>query len=696
MRIRPLPEDQRPSEPSAPAVEPVVAPMAVRWGLWIATAVVVLEAVRALLAPSAPTSAVRWVYEAALMLSATVCVVRAARVRDERWVWGLLGSGLWLWAAGGAYYMLAVVGTVPEPIVSLSDALSVGWYPFAFASLVLLARSRIGGLRRSASLDGVMVGLGATAVLAAVLLDDVVAAAGAAGGVAGFAKLAYPLGDLALVGVVVGVLVAAGRPPGRTWGLIALGSVAFATSDLVWVYGVARTSFVPGTITDIGWYAGPALLAWAAWSPPARMRTATSGWQYGILPLLTGLVVLAILAYDELPGVDVNGVGMACAAAAVLVVTVRLALMFRENAQLLTASDRLAHTDGLTGLGNRRQLVGDLEARLRADGGAFALALFDLNGFKSYNDTFGHLPGDELLARLGRRLQAAVGDHGTAYRMGGDEFCVLLPRCGASGFSVLRSVAGALTETGEGFEVTCAMGVVELPSEASTASEALRAADKRMYADKRGDRASVKRQTSEVLIRALNVHDNTLGLHAGRVAALAGRVAEDLGLATAETRELELAARLHDVGKLAIPDAILDKPGPLTDDEWRFIHQHTAIGEHILEGAPALARLAPIVRASHERVDGTGYPDGLAGDAIPLASRIILACDAYDAMTDARPYNKAVSTPQAIAELRRGAGTQFDARVVESLAALIERDDRERVDRQPDVDPARRPGSRAR
>jgi HD-GYP domain-containing protein (c-di-GMP phosphodiesterase class II) len=210
-----------------------------------------------------------------------------------------------------------------------------------------------------------------------------------------------------------------------------------------------------------------------------------------------------------------------------------------------------------------------------------------------------------------------------------------------------------------------------------------------MYAHKRGDRASASAQTSEVLMRALSVRDSALGLHAGRVAALARAVAEELGLSPATTRDVELAAELHDVGKLAIPDAILAKPGPLTDDEWRFMHQHPAIGQHILEGAPALARLAPVVRASHERVDGTGYPDGRAGDAIPLAARIILACDAYDAMTASRPYRTAVSGEEAMAELRHCAGTQFDAWVVESLGRVL-------GPMEPGPAPVRRSGSRPR
>jgi diguanylate cyclase (GGDEF)-like protein len=517
-----------------------------------------------------------------------------------------------------------------------------------------------------------MAGLAATAVLAAVLLDGVVEAAAAADGLAAFAKLAYPVGDLGLLGLLAGIALAAGRMPGRAPALFAAGSAAFAASNLVWIDGVAGGTFAPGTITDLGWYAGPVLLAWAAWSPRERIHAATSGLRQGVAPLLTGLAALAILAYDEVPGVEVNAVALAAAVAALLTVTIRLTLMFRENAAILEASERLAHTDMLTGLANRRQLILDLDTFLGDGGPHGALALFDLNGFKGYNDTYGHLAGDELLARMSRRLDAAVTGSGTAYRMGGDEFCVLLPAYRDGGPAVLRSSAAALSEHGEGFSVTSAMGVVELPTEAATPSEALRSADRRMYANKHGDRASARVQTSQVLLRAVHVRDTTLGLHAGRVATLARAVAEGLGLPTAAVVDVELAAELHDVGKLAIPDAILTKPGPLNEDEWRFMRQHTSIGQHILEGAPALARLAPVVRASHERVDGTGYPDGLAGDAIPLAARIIFACDAYDAMTTSRPYRVAVGEADAMAELRRCAGTQFDAGVVEALGRVLE------------------------
>jgi HD-GYP domain-containing protein (c-di-GMP phosphodiesterase class II) len=134
---------------------------------------------------------------------------------------------------------------------------------------------------------------------------------------------------------------------------------------------------------------------------------------------------------------------------------------------------------------------------------------------------------------------------------------------------------------------------------------------------------------------------------------------------------VKLAAELHDVGKVAIPDAILNKPGPLNEDEWAFMRRHTLIGERIVAAAPALCGVAKLVRASHERWDGGGYPDGIAGENIPLGARIVAVCDAYDAIVADRPYRGARSSAAALAELRRCAGTQFDPAVVEAFAAAL-------------------------
>jgi HD-GYP domain-containing protein (c-di-GMP phosphodiesterase class II) len=187
-----------------------------------------------------------------------------------------------------------------------------------------------------------------------------------------------------------------------------------------------------------------------------------------------------------------------------------------------------------------------------------------------------------------------------------------------------------------------------------------------MYANK-ASRSSASRQASDVLLQVLTEQNVLLDDHVERVAESSGALAEALGESGYEVLRIRLAARLHDIGKTAIPAAILDKPGPLNEREWEFMRRHPAIGERIVLAAPALASTAAIIRSTHERIDGHGYPDGLAGQDIPLGSRIIAVCDAFDAMTSERPYRPAISVDAALEELRSNAGTQFDAAIVEQL-----------------------------
>jgi HD-GYP domain-containing protein (c-di-GMP phosphodiesterase class II) len=178
------------------------------------------------------------------------------------------------------------------------------------------------------------------------------------------------------------------------------------------------------------------------------------------------------------------------------------------------------------------------------------------------------------------------------------------------------------------------------------------------------------------LLRTLAEREPELRAHVADVSSLAVRVGERLGLALEELEELRLAAELHDVGKLAIPDVVLQKSGSLDATEWGFIHSHTLIGQRILSSAPALRPVGAIVRSTHENWDGTGYPDGLAGESIPLAARIIAACDAYSAMTSDRPYRSARTPEEAVAELRRCADRQFDRTVVQLLCAVLADEDK--------------------
>jgi diguanylate cyclase (GGDEF)-like protein len=345
-----------------------------------------------------------------------------------------------------------------------------------------------------------------------------------------------------------------------------------------------------------------------------------------------------------------------------------------ENAKLAALNRDEAVTDALTGLRNRRALTEDIatvssEATLERPA---LVALFDLDGFKQYNDTFGHAAGDALLVRLARALSAACDGRATPYRMGGDEFCLLAEAVDGDGEAILAAGTAALSESGEQWTIGCSTGFAWLPKDVATASEALGLADARMYARK-ASRASAGRQTADALLCVLNERAPDMEAHSSHVAALAEAVAEEMGLDDHQVREIASAAELHDVGKAAIPDAILAKPGLLDADEWNLIRRHTLLGERIMLQAPALASAARLVRASHERIDGTGYPDGLRGDEIPLGARIIFVCDAFDAMVTDRPHSKAMSTEQALAELRRCAGKQFDAAVTEIFSAQVKR-----------------------
>jgi diguanylate cyclase (GGDEF)-like protein len=380
-----------------------------------------------------------------------------------------------------------------------------------------------------------------------------------------------------------------------------------------------------------------------------------------------------VVAVDPKPAGSMLGdagaapIGMGAAGLLLLLLA---GLSFRTSRRALHDA---AHTDALTGLRNRRQLLSDLEDACRAgDNERFALVLFDLDGFKNYNDSFGHLPGDALLKRLGQKLAASVQGWGQTYRLGGDEFCVLAPLRGREGPDGLAAMgAEALTEEGEGFVIGASYGAAVVPDEGRSPSELLATADLRMYAFKAKGRPSAARQTTDALVRVQEERSPLLGPHVSEVTALSEAVAERLGLPERRLHDLRQTAELHDVGKMAIPDEVLDKPGPLTADEWRLIREHTIIGERIVSAAPALGEVAKLVRATHERFDGGGYPDGLVGEQIPLEARIVSAADAFCAMTQERPYRAAKSVEGALEELRRCSGSQFDPRVAKALIAVV-------------------------
>jgi diguanylate cyclase (GGDEF)-like protein len=415
-------------------------------------------------------------------------------------------------------------------------------------------------------------------------------------------------------------------------------------------------------------------VAVAAWQP-ARTKITIHDWLIIAVPVGCGLVAVELLVYDHFER-SVNLAAVSLAAWALLLALARMALAFLENQRTLSQSYAEARTDSLTGLRNRRSLMADLDLQLGLSTLASprALLLFDLDGFKEYNDAFGHPAGDGLLVRLAARLADAVGESGQAYRLGGDEFCVLVAPGRDGVDALLATCSAALHERGEGFEVTSSFGVVSLPAEADTPTEALQLADRRMYARKGGRRMSAGRQSRDVLLRTLSERRPDLQVRLRDIGELALSVGRELQMGPEALDEVARAAELHDVGKIAVPDAILDKPGELDAVEWSFMRRHPLIGERILLAAPALRPVARLVRSSHERWDGAGYPDRLRGDEIPLGARVVAVCDAFDAMTTERPYREAVSDAEALAELERCAGTQFDPLVVEAFRRVVARE----------------------
>jgi diguanylate cyclase (GGDEF)-like protein len=368
-------------------------------------------------------------------------------------------------------------------------------------------------------------------------------------------------------------------------------------------------------------------------------------------------------AIDVLTGVGV--LPFVIVPAMLVLIALLLAALRRGRKVLVSA----ANSDPLTGLANRRRLVADLDAEIgrATPADPLLLVLCDLNGFKAYNDTFGHPAGDALLARLGAAIEREFGDRGRAYRIGGDEFCVLIRAGRDRAPEIVRRAAAALSEHGDGFSITASQGAVLLPEDASSATEAMRLVDLRMYENKNSTRVPADRQTTDALVRTIQEHDPRWAERLTATSAWAAAVCRQLGLPPAAETRIRQAAKLHDVGKVGIPDDILRKPGPLTLQEWAFIQQAPAIGERITSAAPALAAIAPLVRSARERYDGSGYPDRLAGEDIPLGARIVAACAALVAMTSDRPYADRLDTAAALDELSRAAGTQLDPLVVAAL-----------------------------
>jgi diguanylate cyclase (GGDEF)-like protein len=613
-----------------------------------------------------------WVYDGLMVLACIIVGSHAYLVPRERAAWTVITLSLASWTFGEIYWAIVK----PEEYPSPADLGYIGFYFLLYAGIVLLLRSRARSIGGTLWLDGATAALAAAALGAAVLVELVLQSTeGSTSTVV--TNLAYPLGDVLLLSAVFGVFSLTGWRPGVRWLLLGLGALSTAIADAVYLFQSASGTYVEGTWIDIFWPLAMLLVASAAWAhDESRKGLDVEGRPLLAVPAVCALAATGILVYDHFARLNLLAVGLATATLGLVVL--RLGATFRENRRLFELTREEATTDALTGLANRRQLLADLDRRLVSESvppPQTLLMLFDLDGFKGYNDTFGHPAGDALLVRLGAKLAAVPGERGNVYRLGGDEFCLVATIGDDEAEALIDEACQALSERGEGFEIVSSFGAVVLPDEATDASQALQTADERLYAQKYSHRGESER-TMSALLAALAIREPELEAQRADVGALATEVGRMLGLRRDELDDLERAAQLHDLGMLAVPDEILHKPGPLDEREWAFVREHTIVGERILRAHPALRSVAGIVRASHENWDGTGYPDGLAETEAPLAARIVRACNAYVAMISDRPYRKALTEEEALDELMRLAGAQYDPTVVRVLVAHV-RDEHE-------------------
>jgi diguanylate cyclase (GGDEF)-like protein len=371
-----------------------------------------------------------------------------------------------------------------------------------------------------------------------------------------------------------------------------------------------------------------------------------------------------------------------------------LAVSFNAMADEL---ERQATTDPITGLLNHRYGHVSLDEafqRACSQGGALSVLVADIDSFKLFNDTYGHPLGDEVLRLVAGVLRQVCGDSGIPSRYGGDEFLVVLPgadKAAASAFADrLAAAVGEIefqAKDGTRVPIGLSLGLASFPEDTESKDHLLAVADAATYEakrlggiDRKGPRlvAAGGVHVESVfgaldgLVQAIQYRDRYTKTHSDLAAEYAAKLALRAGLSDEAVRAIRIAGVLHDVGKLIVPDDILKKPGPLTAEEYDVIKRHPLVGEMLIREAPFLEDVIQAVGCHHENYDGSGYPRGLQGDEIPLLGRVMAVADAYSAMSLDRPYRKALSVEEIIAELLASAGTRLDSRLVDIFVEMLQ------------------------
>ena len=428
-------------------------------------------------------------YDAIVLGAGIACLVRASDYPRERAAWLMIGLAILSWGAAEIYWTAFIEGNESAPYPSPADIGYLAFYPLAYAGLALLVRARAHEMNWRLWMDGAIAALG-TAALGAAFVIDFVAEKATGTPLQVATTLAYPLGDIAMVAMVVGVFALTGWRPGRTWSLLLAGLSALVIADIAFTLQSTDGTLPGGDWIDPIYLIAAVCLGAAVWQPAeaADITSPRAGDRRReiVVPAVFAGVMIGLFAMQYFSAT--SGLSTVLWAATMTAVIVRLAMSDKENKDLLEQ----VRTDPLTGLSNRGRMQVDLEDECEraTEERPAMLYLFDLNGFKRYNDTFGHPAGDELLVRLGAALQAAAGDDGVAYRIGGDEFCLLLT-CPRDRFdTAARRAAKALTASDRGVDVGASWGSAMIPGEAADPSAALQLADVRMYAQKESRRAA--------------------------------------------------------------------------------------------------------------------------------------------------------------------------------------------------------------
>ena len=333
----------------------------------------------------------------------------------------------------------------------------------------------------------------------------------------------------------------------------------------------------------------------------------------------------------------------------------------------------LSYNDQLTGLKNRRFYEEELKRIDVKENLPLTLALGDVNGLKLINDSFGHVAGDELISKVAEIIKKGCRTGDIVARLGGDEFIILLPKTdGYKADKIIKNINKlAQKEKIRNLDISISFGYETKYCETEDCQEVFRKAEDYMYKRKLFESPSMRGKTVNTIINTLNEKNKREEQHSVRVSELCKSMGESLDLTERKIYELKTAGLLHDIGKIAIEEHILNKPGKLTDDEYKEIKRHPEIGYRILSTVNEMSEVAEYVLLHHEAWNGKGYPKGLKGEDIPIESRIIAIADAYDAMTSERSYRKPLSEDFAIEELRKNAGIQFDSELVKVFVEKV-------------------------